>query len=393
MSKSTKKRHIISNDNLNGSINYNEYSNHHNNSNHSNHSNGWSSKKERMLQVWMDECNIYSKLYAYNVIWYERLDNILGIVGTLLSAITGASLLNSSDTDRPGTRNIIITFGALSMVNTFIQATKEYLNLKTVINSNLIASRQNRMVCIDIEAQLNLSRHERIEGKEFLTTIRDRKNDLILNGPVISNRIWKKIVPKYNTFKTSLKESIDEEKIKINNTPSHEYSNNSSNDIVYKRRPTMEVINLSNEFNEKTKQLETIIDTDTYNNNDNDNVSHFKIDIDNTKYTDNTLNNDISYTTEKKSISNTSIDLDEIKSINFKTYKKDNSEIHFDLISNLNVIDEAQDGDSEYTEEDDGEDTFLKEINNSNKACGEINIKLAKKPINELDHELKRFHI
>ena len=252
---------------------------------HQKTSNGWSTKKEKLLQIWMDECNIYSKLYTYNVIWYERLDNILGIVGTLLSAVTGASLLNSSDTDRPGTRNIIIIFGSLSMVNTFIQATKEYLNLKTVINSNLIASRQNRMVCIDIETQLNMNRCERVNGKEFLTTIRDRKNDLVLNGPIISNRMWKKITPKYNTFKNDFKQSINNEKKYLNTNPSNDYSsNNSSDDVVLKRRPTMEVINLTPEFYKKTSKLENItenivnenilISNITNTTNDNPNYSN-----------------------------------------------------------------------------------------------------------------------
>jgi hypothetical protein len=307
------------------------------NNNENKTSNGWSKKKEQLLQIWMDECNIYSKLYAYNVVWYEKVDNILGIVGILLSAVTSASLLNNSNNSK-NANVIILVFGLLSMVNTFIQATKEYLNLKTVINSNLIASRQNRMVCIDIESQLNFSRHERINGKDFLTNIKDRKNDLILNGPIISNRIWKKIAPSYTNYKKKVKENINKSKKNIETISSNNDSGSSSNDIVYKRRPTMEILNLDNSFN----------------------------------------NNDISSNENKPTHDNVM-----------------NNDIHIDFIENL-TIDEnysSEEDNSVYTEEDEGEEEFLREVNKANKASNEINIKLEKKPVNELDQELTRFHI
>jgi hypothetical protein len=327
-------------------------------------SNGWSKKKEKLLQAWMDECNIYSKLYSYNVIWYEKLDNILGIIGILLSAVTGASLLNNSNNDNPNASVIILVFGALSMVNTIIQATKEYLNLKTIINSNLIASRQNRMVCIDIESQLNFSRHERINGKEFLTAIKDRKNDLILNGPVISNRIWKKITPKYNKYKSSIKDSIDETRKQIIKEPSNTYSEQESSDIVYKRRPTMEIINIKNEFeNVNSSSInDTIIDVDNIS-------SSIKLDTINETPISSNLN--VSVNNDKKSI---------------------NNDIHTDFIEHLSPNYDT-DNTSEYTEEDVDEESFLEEVNRGNRANNEINIKLAKKPVNELDQELSRFHL
>lgn len=349
-------------------------------------SNGWSTKKEQLLQVWMDECNIYSKLYSYNVVWFERLDNILGIVGTLLSAITGASLLNNSDTSRPGARTIIIVFGSLSMVNTFIQATKEYLNLKTVINSNLIASRQNRMICIDIEAQLNLSRCERIQGKEFLTSIRDRKNDLILNGPVISNRIWKKIIPKYSSFKTSFKDDMIIKKKNIENNESHIYSNNSSDDIVYKRRPTMEVINLSNDFN-KSNELNTIVEVE------NDNLIQERLYTDNNSYNIKNIKNikNINNIQMNETINDLKENINDLHDLHdLHDNMIDNNDIHIDFISKI----ENNDDDIEYTDEDEEEEVeFLTEINKTNTACNQINIKLEKKPINELEQELTRFHI
>lgn len=230
--------------------------------------NGWSTKKEKILQAWMDECNIYSKVYAYNVMWYERIDTALGIVAILLSAITGASLLNNSGSERDNANVVILIFGSLSMLNTFVQATKEFLNLKTEINSNLIASRQNLMISLDIEAQLNLNRNERKNGKEFLITIKDRKNDLVLNGPIIPDHIWKKIRDRIkgkwkkrrNYF---LKSNPEQPNNTINDNPTNNTTNNSTKNIVetkndntqtdnessdnrfYKRRTTLEYINMS----------------------------------------------------------------------------------------------------------------------------------------------------
>jgi hypothetical protein len=361
-----KEARSITRKNINYLNNNSNKDNKNNNTNKDNNeqksSNGWSKKKEKLLQVWMDECNIYSKLYSYNVIWYEKLDNILGIIGILLSAVTGASLLNNSNNNNPNAGVIILVFGVLSMVNTIIQATKEYLNLKTVINSNLIASRQNKMVCIDIESQLNFSRHERMNGKEFLTSIKDRKNDLILNGPVISNRIWKKITPKYSKYKSNIKDNMDETRKKITTEPSNTYSEEESNDIVYKRRPTIEILNMKNGYDQLNN---TVINTDN-------NI----IDIDNT-----VINiDDISLNTIKEE-SNVGISVDK------------NLNIDIDFIKSLNNEEYDTENTSEYTEEDAEEDTFLEEINNSNRANNEINIKLSKKPVNELEQELSRYHL
>lgn len=232
--------------------------------------NSWTTKKELILQNWMDECNIYSKLYTYNVIHFEKIDKILSIISILVSAITGASLLNTNNDDTAKTRVIILIFGALSMINTFLQAIKEFLNLKSVINNNMIASRQNKMICIDIEAQLNLSRQERTNGKEFLISIKDRKNDLILNGPIISDNAWKNA--KLDLTKNRIKSKIAVES-SINDKKENSDSSISSDKRLIKRRPTMEVINMSSPATTPNSNIEINDIEKTFSSNSN-NLMH-----------------------------------------------------------------------------------------------------------------------
>jgi hypothetical protein len=238
--------------------------------------NEWTNNKETLLKQWMNECNIYGKLYSYNVIRYEKLDSMLGIIAILLSTVTGTSLLNQSGSidDSTTTRNILIFMGTLSVLNTFIQGSKEYLNLKSSINSNLIASRQNRMIALEINTQLTLTRQERKPGKDFLINIKNKRNDLILNGPVISEKIWNKILP-------SLKSPLG-----MGNMLGH---NNINNTI-----PTNNNIHADSSIN--IKDIETNKDYDEhkfYQNINNNNINqNNKAPFNQTIYKDNNNIND-----------------------------------------------------------------------------------------------------
>lgn len=317
--------------------------------------NGWSRKKEQLLQIWMDECNIFSKLYSYNVLWYDKVDKILGIISILLSATTGASLLNNANSmDNPKSRNIILAFGSLTVFNTIIQATKEYLNLKTVINSNLIAARQNRMICLDIEAQLNMRRDERLNGKEFLKSIKDRKNDLILNGPVVSDRIWKKLKPRLkntaieNSNKYNFKKNLERSKEKILKQPETISSGDeNSGDIVYKRRATLSLLNDTQSDNIQRQESQT---NDSTIININDDIININNDINNVNNSSNKL-------------TDTTIE---------------------------NITEEFE---LDTDNEDNDEDVFLDNLSRDNKASNEILKKLTKKPLMELKEELHRYHI
>ena len=293
--------------------------------------NEWTNNKESLLRKWMNECNLYGKLYSYNVIRYEKLDSMLGIFAILLSTITGTSLLNQSSSldDSNSTRNILIIMGSLSVLNTFIQGSKEYLNLKTSINSNLIASRQNRMIALEINTQLTLNRQERKPGKDFLINIKNKRNDLILNGPVISDKIWNKLIPslgtplsmtnivtggdginngilKHNTVYADSSINIKD----IENNKDYDehkfYQNLNTNNTNRKKSMSHDIITISRNDNKNTKSRNNI-DTETINNvnthtdidsnSDNDNENKNEILI---------TNNEITYNkyTPKNTVSN-----------------------------------------------------------------------------------------
>jgi hypothetical protein len=67
------------------------------------------------------------------------------------------------------------------------------------INANINCARQNSCIVNDIDEQLNMVRADRINGREFMKTIKDRKNDLIQNGPMIPRSKWNKLQKQINS--------------------------------------------------------------------------------------------------------------------------------------------------------------------------------------------------
>jgi hypothetical protein len=162
----------------------------------SRHINNWSDKKENILKFWREECQIYNYLYNQNVEYYQSLDKWLGIVAIMLSAITGTTLVNQGNNSSPesASRNhiILLIFGMISMVNTFIQSLRQFLDIPNKLNSNHNAAKQNSCIAMDIDEQLILSKCDRMDGKEFMKNIKLRKNELVKNGPLILKRQWHK---------------------------------------------------------------------------------------------------------------------------------------------------------------------------------------------------------
>lgn len=156
--------------------------------------NDWTLKKEKLLRYWQEECKLYNWLYRQNVEWYQKTNRYMSTAGILLSAITGTTLINQSgNTDSESDEILFIVFGLLSITSTFIQGVKEFMDYNGKISNNTLSARQNSSIVIDIEEQLNLSRSERINGKEFMKHIKTRKNGIIQNGPMIPKSSWKKL--------------------------------------------------------------------------------------------------------------------------------------------------------------------------------------------------------
>jgi hypothetical protein len=162
--------------------------------------NDWTLKKERLLRYWQEECRLYNWLYIQNVETYQQINKVLSLTSIILSSVTGTTLLNqSNETGSSADGRILIAFGIISLLAGMVSSVKEFMNLGAKINSNINCARQNSCIVNDIDEQLNMDRSERINGREFMKTIKDRKNDLIQNGPMIPRSKWNKLQKQINS--------------------------------------------------------------------------------------------------------------------------------------------------------------------------------------------------
>jgi hypothetical protein len=156
--------------------------------------NGWTTRGEKLVRYWQEECRLYAWMYEQNATYYSRLNRTLGIASIALSAITGTTLFNQSASDPDATSsNILIGLGISSIASTILSGLKELLDLNSLITQNTNAARENSSIVMDIDEQMNIERADRTDGREFMKSIKDRKNALIQNGPIIPSRQWKQV--------------------------------------------------------------------------------------------------------------------------------------------------------------------------------------------------------
>ena len=194
---------------------------------HHHHNNGWSTRAEKLVRYWQEECRLYAWIYEQNVTYYSRLNRTLGIASITLSAITGTTLFNQSASGPDSTSsNILIGLGISSIASTILSGLKELLDLNSLITQNTNAARENSSIVMDIDEQMNIDRSDRTDGREFLKSIKDRKNSLIQNGPIIPSRQWKQVHKKIQSkeqfgflnrevFNEYLEQSVDINKLQF----------------------------------------------------------------------------------------------------------------------------------------------------------------------------------
>lgn len=229
--------------------------------------NDWTLKKEKLLRYWQEECKLYNWLYRQNVEWYQKTNRYMSISGILLSAITGTTLINQSgNTSSQSDEILFIVFGLMSITSTFIQGVKEFMDYNGKISSNTLSARQNSSIVIDIEEQLNLSRQERINGKEFMKNIKTRKNEIIQNGPMIPKSSWKKLRKSIhkkeglnffnqNLFQNYLDQNIDYTRIDFNLDNQSSGSSSSEHSSTISSPITLEIPKITHTKLHKTSPL------------------------------------------------------------------------------------------------------------------------------------------
>lgn len=191
--------------------------------------NDWTLKKEKLLKYWQEECRLYKWLYTQNVEYYQSINRQLSIFSILLSVITGATLINNSNDTDGVNPHLVLAFGLVSVLSSFTQGLRQFLDLESKISANLLASRQNSAIVIDIEEQINLAREERINGNEFMKNIKARKNEIIQNAPIITKSRWAQLQKKIQRgegvnffnetiFKNYLETTVDIGDLKLETT-------------------------------------------------------------------------------------------------------------------------------------------------------------------------------
>lgn len=206
--------------------------------------NGWTLKKEKLLKYWQEECRLYKWLYTQNVEYYQNINRRLSIFSILLSVITGATLINNSNDDTGVNPHLVLTFGLISVLSSFTQGLRQFLDLENKVSVNLLSARQNSAIVIDIEEQINLAPDERVNGNEFMKSIKSRKNEIIQNAPIITKSRWVQLQKKIQRgegvnffnetiFKNYLETTVEIGELKLDTMPDYEESKQESpQDII-----------------------------------------------------------------------------------------------------------------------------------------------------------------
>ena len=190
---------------------------------------GWSTKREKLVRYWQEECRLYGWMYEQNVDFYGKVNRCLGISSVALSAITGTTLFNQGADANPANSMVLIGLGVVSLASTILSGLKELLDLNTLVTLNANAARENSSIVMEIDEQLNLDRCDRKDARDFMKSIKDRKNSLIQNGPIIPQRRWKAVRNKIRTkegigflnrdvFNEYLEQSLDITKLQFSNS-------------------------------------------------------------------------------------------------------------------------------------------------------------------------------
>jgi hypothetical protein len=214
--------------------------------------NGWNAKKENLLKYWKEEAQIIIWLNSEALNSTKFINKCLSIPAIFISAISSASLFSNVNMSEDRINIVIIFIGILLMISTIIQSLKEFLNLDKNIRQYITIIKNNQMLVLEIEEQLNQETYDRENGVSFLKKIKYRKGEMVKNSVEIPSRIYKK-----------LEREIEKGNI-INYKDTFILYN-----YLQKKSTNQVLFNNSNESNENNNN---------YDNDDNDNDSNNRID-------------------------------------------------------------------------------------------------------------------
>jgi hypothetical protein len=317
--------------------------------------NNWSEIKENYLKFWREECQIYNYLYNQNVYYYRNLDRYLGVSAILLSAVTGSTLVNQSSTSSYKNSDyeiekinyILLSFGMISMVNTFIQSVRQFLDLPSKISSNHNAAIQNSSIALDIDEQLMMTRKDRTDAKEFMKQIKIRKNELIKTGPDIPKREWSKFIKKVENGEPLSFISKDalykfmEQTINVGGSANvKQIENNNHNDNGSNSSDSGNSVVISNGSNLNIDNLEDIVDDNKqFDNNVNNSYNNLYNEEDKTTINEHSDNKESGlYDIIEELKKHITLQNELIETLNNKQTTINNTDVNFKNISSNNKI-------------------------------------------------------
>ena len=254
-------------------------------------SNGWSSKKEKVLKYWQEECRLYVWLHNENARYYRSWDKILSIPAILITAVTGTAVFSTTDNQSEDGRIGKYLIGSMLMIGTFLQSTRDFLDIGNLIYRHSNCAKCYQSLVNDIEEQLTQDREDRENGKQFLHKIKVRKNDIINNGMTISSKTWKKLKIAMNNG----------EVINLYNTNFfHDYLNNIKEDERHDKtqHPPSPLENNNKDVNNNQELIEVLVDNDSIIHNSNNLHNTTNNTSNNTNNTSNNTNNTSNNTNE-----------------------------------------------------------------------------------------------
>lgn len=245
--------------------------------------NGWDKNKEKMLRYWKEESQIMIWLNTQALNNTKFINKCFSIPSIFISAISSATLFSNVNISPDKIQILIIFIGILLIISTFLQSLKEFLNLDKNIRQYITIIKNNQIIILDIQEQLNQQVNDRINGKKFLNDIKNKKNELIKNSIEIPKKIYKKMEKAiengeiinyndtfilYNYLQNKLTDSsiLDNSNFNINNFNNHNNNenndennnennnNNNNNNIIINNNNENEIITINENNNENNNQ-------------------------------------------------------------------------------------------------------------------------------------------
>lgn len=378
----------------------------------------WTSKKEKLLNFWKEESRIYSWLHEQNSKYYRELDKKLSIPSLLISAVTSTALFSSINMEN--NEYVIVSFGILLVIGTFLQSIRDFLGVPDLIHKNAISSDVYLSIVNDIEEQLTRERSERDNAKQFVQKIKTRKTDILKTRVTIGDKLWKRLKNSINNgdvvnlysndfFKNYLEKVNDDDPTTKDNKNEKKWKSAITSVAKNNTIKTNEYNNLNdnshkNCFN-KEDNIDTRINIDDLNYQCNRNTIdnlHNLDNLDNLDHENNQKSNDYDYKksfidlgqNNKLNINNIN-NLDHINSFNNMNNNKNmlkNYKFNIESFNTNFPQEEYNDESSIYDSEDDKYVSM--ELNLCNKVASniasQIGSELAEQSKKQLQYELSR---